>query len=155
MQSYLNCDGNLSRLLISKFFMNKVNFCGYAAVFNNKDLCSDIILPGSIMLSANGYTKLLFEHNTKQRIGRITNYTIDQKGLFVYCSIDSSYGVLSNNIMQNILKKSIQGLSIGYHVQDCKVDKVNNKRYIYRMLVDEVSIVQQPANINANITCIW
>ncbi len=135
--------------------MSKVNFCGYAAVFNNKDLCSDIILPGSILLSPNGDTKLLFEHNTKQQVGNITNYTIDQKGLFVYCSIDGSHGALSKNIMQNVLKKSIQGLSIGYHVQDCKIDRVSNKRYIYRMIVDEVSIVQQPANINANITCIW
>lgn len=88
---------------------------GYAAVFNNVDAGGDIIHPGAFRktLSERGHLlKFLWQHDTKEPLGKIVEAREDQRGLFIKAVVsDTARG---RDALALLRDNAIEGLSIGY-----------------------------------------
>ena len=135
--------------------MQSIKFCGYASVFNNVDAANDVVLPGAfkhINFIKNKGVKLLLNHNCNSQIGWIQNIKTDDKGLYVEGVVDHTMPNFS--AAKNAIKKGFCGLSIGYYSKKTHANKIFNRRYLESVALDEISIVQNPANCKAVINFI-
>jgi len=133
---------------------NKCSFSGYASIFDVVDSQNDIVMNDGFILDNKKVIPLLWQHDMTNPIGRITQITQDDTGLYIV-------GELCLEIKQGrevfaLLKdKIISGLSVGYSPIDYEfmIDRNGNRiRKIIKATLWEVSLVTFPANADAQIT---
>lgn len=116
------------------------NFEGYASVFNVLDTYGDIILPGSFGVISPRSVGFLLEHNIQYKIGTLSQIEEDRHGLFV------SGNITNLSVIKGMKNGILNGLSIGFFIKQQYIDSITNVRYIGRINLIEVSLVQNPAN---------
>ncbi|MDR1494474.1 MAG: HK97 family phage prohead protease [Rickettsiales bacterium] len=121
-------------------------FYGYANVFNVEDSQGDIVLNGAFSKTLRDARniKLLFQHNPKDVMGQITLLREDVLGLYVEGRIHLE-DQLGKNIYRYIQNDLLNGLSIGYSVNDSSIDG-RGRRLIKSLTLLEISLVSSPAN---------
>lgn len=127
-------------------------FEGYASIFNVVDNMEDVILPGAFSKNLElDKIKLLWQHNAKLPIGKITHLTEDSNGLYVKAQLilaiqqaQEAYSLLKEGV--------INGLSIGYIPLSYSTDPHTGIRTIAEVDLWEISLVTFPANKFATIT---
>ncbi len=125
------------------------DFCisGYASVFDVVDSHNDIIVKGafdSTIRSRAEKIKLLWQHDPKFPIGKITQIYEDAYGLYIEASITS--GTEKGREAIDLFSKNIiNGLSIGFNTQKSYI-REDNKRIITELELWEISVVTFPAN---------
>ena len=124
---------------------------GYGAVFGNVDSYGDIIMPGAFTesLAKRGLPKMLAQHDSDDILGVWQKANEDMRGLYVEgifakTQLGDEYYELSG-------MGAIDGLSIGYSVDEYEVNKEGN-RILKKLTLWEVSLVTFPANQMATIT---
>ncbi|MFV9838432.1 MAG: HK97 family phage prohead protease [Aaplasma endosymbiont of Hyalomma asiaticum] len=127
-------------------------FSGYASVFNRVDTQKDIIAPGAFSDSLKRRkVALLWQHNSKDPIGKILRLTEDSFGLFVTAQLNLE--LLKAREVYSLLKKGIiNSLSIGYRVVTSRRDKRSGIRIITKIDLWEISLVTFPANDKAKVS---
>jgi len=128
-------------------------FEGHAAVFGNKDLVDDVIVPGAFKktLSEHSELPILWQHDTREPIGVTLEAAEDQKGLRVKGQLNLD--VARGREAYSLLKQgAIKGLSIGYNVvKEAWQDSV---RQIKEVRLWEWSLVTFPANPLAQVEAV-
>lgn len=134
-------------------------FTGYAAVFNNKDLGGDVILPGAFKksLAEHGMPLLLYNHKMEELpIGVIENAGEDRKGLLVEGELPKDDPVSRRVGIALKARKSgaraLRGMSIGYKAE--QADRKNGVRYLEQIRLFEASFVNMPMNPLAGVETI-
>ncbi|MDR1498700.1 MAG: HK97 family phage prohead protease [Rickettsiales bacterium] len=126
-------------------------FYGYASVFNVEDSHHDIILNGAFTNSLKtrcvNSVDLLWQHDSNNKIGKFSILREDPIGLYVEGKITEG----NDNIYSYVKSGFVNGLSIGYRVNDFYIDD-NGRRIIKSLDLIEISIVNFPANKHSNIT---
>ena len=124
-------------------------FYGYASVFNVVDSYDDIIVNGAFKKAIDNKDniKLCWQHNINDVIGKFVNIREDSVGLYV----EGKINIEENKKIYSLVKgEFVNGLSIGYTVNDCYFDK-KNRRILTNINLKEISIVAFPANKHSNI----
>ena len=125
-------------------------FSGYAAATGNVDLGNDIIMKGAfsdwLKTADASRVRVLWNHDWDRPIGKNMAMTEDEKGLLVdgELLLDIKKAQETRTLIQN---NAIDGLSIGYRVDDFSYD--NNVRVIKKLSVLEYSFVTFAMNPNA------
>ncbi|CEI85185.1 HK97 family phage prohead protease [Ehrlichia minasensis] len=140
-------------------FLSKKNikqsgtFSGYASVFNVIDRQKHVILPGAFSNTIKNFNKvkLLWQHNSAEPIGNITNMTENTIGLHITANLlldiqkgKEAYLMLKNDI--------INALSIGYSVIEDYMDVKTGVRVLKKISLWEISLVTFPANMHSKVT---
>ena len=124
---------------------------GYAAVFGNEDSYGDIILPGAFKETIkNKKPKFLLQHDSTRVIGFISYTEEKEKGLFFEGQIQKDE--IKDGAEAYALLKSgaLDSFSIGYNTEDYFIK--DDKRYLTKINLGEISIVTFPANTEAKVT---
>ena len=131
-------------------------FSGHASFYNVKDQQDDIVLAGAFSDSLAQWQKqkclphLLWQHDTKQPIGKINRFIDDQESLKIH-------GELFLTLQQGfeasalVAQGGLDGLSIGFQVINATRDKTTGCRLIHKARLWEVSLVTFPANLKTRI----
>ena len=130
-------------------------FEGHAAVFNQPDRMSDIIVPGAFKKSLKkvpaNKVKMLREHKTAEMIGVWTEIKEDSKGLFVKGRLLLELQAAQEALV--LLKEGVlDSMSIGFQTV---VDEFNSKTEVRSLLelnLFEISLVAIPAQAEALVT---
>ena len=132
-------------------------FSGQASTFGNQDLVNDVIAPGAFKdtirehKEANRMPPLLWQHDTRQPIGRWLDIRETKEGLFAKGKL--TLGTQQGREAHALLKdNAIDGLSIGFRVPEdgSEVDK-HGVRILKRIDLAEISLVTFPANLMARV----
>lgn len=137
-----------------KFVGDDMSFSGYASVFGGVDAYGDTIDP-------NAYTKTLAGRDRPIRlrwnhygpiIGKWRNMFVDDKGLFVEGQLTPGHSVASD-VYASMKHGSVSGMSIGYiPIKSQMLD--NERRLLQEIELIEISIVEEPADNNAQINSV-
>lgn len=130
----------------------KLTVKGYASTFSDRDRHDDVIDPYAFDASIEQYMqnpKLLAFHDHSRPIGKATEVTIDEKGLYVIGEISNADSV--KDIRQQIEEGVLSSFSIGgyFHRQ-----LVNGQKMIHQVDLVEISVVAVPANPYASFTVV-
>lgn len=123
-----------------------VRISGYANTVD-KDRAGDVILE-SAWKSANAmgnYEKnpiILAFHDHDLPIGKMVNYRIDSKGLWIEAEIDDSEEKIYKKVKRGILKT----FSVGFRCLDAEYKEANDTYFIKDLELMEVSVVSVPCN---------
>lgn len=125
---------------------------GYASTFNDTpDSYNDVVAPGafakSIQMVKN--VKLLYGHDWKEVIGRVTDLVEDTHGLYFKAKV--SMTERGKEVLQLIKDGALNQTSIGY-VTEKSSYRHDNVRVLEEVKLHEISVVPFPANENAYIT---
>ena len=115
---------------------------GYASVFNVKDSQSDVIVSGSFERFDKSKIRFMLEH-TNCEIGQIVTINEDLYGIFI------SARIFSNDLKYSIKQGLSCGLSIGFVSTKEFFDNVTGTNYILSGVLNEISLVKNPANKKA------
>jgi len=140
---------------ISKKADFNYEIAGFGSVFSEIDLHKDIVDPKAFDASLKKWKMqkklpwMLFEHKFTALVGKWTNMEINEKGLWISGNIFPllPYGRKSISM---IATEQLLGLSIGFEVKE-SVMLENKVRKILKAELYEVSLVQNPANLKAQI----
>ncbi|MGY3860224.1 HK97 family phage prohead protease [Aeromonas lacus] len=144
------------RFKVNKFDVNTGEISGYANTFEFRDYAGDITMQGAFTNSLKRHItegtviKMLWQHDSTQVIGVWTSAVEDEHGLY-----------LSGNLIQGVQKAdeaglllaagALDGLSIGYTVEDSKYDSKKDARLLLEINLLECSIVTFPCNAQSRI----
>ena len=127
-------------------------FEGYAAIFDVEDRGNDTIAQGafadSLRMIPAEKIKVLWQHDTSEVIGYLSEAFEDARGLYVKGQLITE--IQKGRECQILLqKKAIEGMSIGYRTTSVKRDENSDewKRTILTAELWEVSIVTFPMNV--------
>lgn len=122
---------------------------GYGAVFGNTDSHGDIIEKGAFFESIKGRKpKMLWQHDPDQPIGVWDEMHEDENGLYMKGRIIKGT-TRGGDAAKLIEKGAIEGLSIGFRVQDHKMR--DGGRVLTKVSLWETSVVTFPSNELANV----
>lgn len=120
--------------------MKNIFIKGFASTFNNIDYHNDVIVESAYLDVVKRQSCLsipiCLEHNTAHIIGKLTR---------IYNKINGLY--IEGRLNCNLPKKYItmdSSLSIGFFILDSYIE--NGIRYITKIDLTEISVVQNPAN---------
>ena len=124
-------------------------FYGYASIFNVTDSYNDVIINGAFKdtLINNKEIQLCWQHDSNKVIGKFNIIKEDDIGLYVEGKIDINN---NKNIYSYVKNELVNGLSIGYTVNNCYTDK-KGRRVLTSINLKEISIVSFPVNKHSNI----
>ena len=127
-------------------------FSGYASVFNGVDSYGDTILPGAYKLTLAERQRpiqLRWNHFGPV-IGKWTALREDEKGLYVEGELTPGHSVAED--AYSLLKHgAVTGMSIGYRIPAGGAERDGQKRLIKQIDLVEISIVESPADLGAQI----
>ncbi len=128
---------------------------GYGSTFGNVDLGFDIVEPGAFAdsLKDRGLPKMLWGHDFfDPPIGKWTEATEDKTGLFLkgQINLDMQRG---HEVHSALKMGSLDGLSIGFSVQDSDIDR-RGVRHLEKVDLFEVSVVTFPMNEEARVDAV-
>jgi HK97 family phage major capsid protein/HK97 family phage prohead protease len=138
--------------------VNKEGFIeGYASVFDVLDYHNERILPKAFRLSleqwkARGeFPKMLWQHDMSKPIGVWDDMVEDEKGLYVKgrLLLSTQQGREAYELIQS---KAIEGLSIGFDIEESQCCPTTGICHIIQARLQEVSLVTLGANPMATIT---
>lgn len=135
-----------------KFKADSGEFEGYASVFGGTDSYGDTILAGA------------FENTLKNRerpvrmrwnhfgpvIGKYDEIYEDEKGLFVRGKLTPGHS-LAQDVRASMAHGAVDGLSIGYFLNDYSKKEGSGGRIIKSLDLVEISVVEEPADLNAKV----
>ncbi len=129
---------------------------GYGSVFGNVDLGGDIVAAGAFAESlaekqaAGDTIPMLWQHSSDQPIGLWDTFSEDERGLKLSGTVltDTALGRDAYTFLKH---KAVQGLSIGFRMQDSSRDETSGVRTIRRADLWEVSVVTFPMNPEARV----
>ena len=130
------------------------NFTGYAAVFNNRDLGGDIIVPGAFKksLEDHGMPLLLFQHKMDDcPVGTITEAKEDRRGLWVKGELPKDDGFVRDRLVPQLKRRGLRGMSIGYKATEKEIRKSDGARLLKTIRLYEASFVSMPMNPEAGL----
>lgn len=143
-----------SPIKIKEFNEGSGEFMGYAAGFNNRDHGDDIIIPGAfvdfIKSKQPRDVKVLWQHDWGAPIGVNASMKEDDYGLLVEGKLVLDVQKAREALA---LKKAdaIDGMSIGYVVEQDAYDATNKVRLLQKLHLMEYSWVTFPMNENARV----
>lgn len=126
-------------------------FSGYASKFGGVDSYGDTILPGA-------YKKTIKKRERAIRmrwnhygpvIGKWTEIREDEQGLFVSGELTPGHSV-AQDVFASLQHGAIDGLSIGYRPVQIR-DLGDGKRELKEIELIEISVVEEPADLQARI----
>ena len=128
-------------------------FEGYAATFDNIDRVDDRIEKGAFKksLKEGRRIKLLWQHSNPELIGQIMDAKEDNQGLFVKGRIN--LGTAQGKEAYALLKAGdIDEMSIGFGMTRKDFEFEGDTRVIKDLTLYEISLVTEPANVEARVT---
>jgi HK97 family phage prohead protease len=134
-------------------------FEGYASTFGNKDLQSDIVMPGAFtrtLKSSKGKVPILMGHQMARIVGFGIEAEEDEKGLKVIgeLTLDCDEGRNAYAMLKHAAKVGHKpGLSIGYGIakNGAEYDEAAGVRRLKELDLYEYSIAAVPANPRARV----
>lgn len=142
-----------AKLLEAQTAADSYTITGYASVFGNKDMHSDIVVKGAFAESLRERTPaLLFGHDMKSLpIGLITKVAEDDHGLGFEAKLPKDDAFVRDRIMPQLRIGSLKGVSIGFRTrEDDRTDP--GARLIKKAALFEISLVTIPANPAAQVS---
>lgn len=131
-------------------------FAGYASVFHVVDGQRDVVMPGAFRKSLAARAKrehavkLLWQHAPQEPVGVFTELREDEVGLYAEGRL--LLDVQRAREAYSLLKSgALDGLSIGFKVQESEVDPHTGVRRILEAELLEISLVTFPANREARV----
>jgi HK97 family phage prohead protease len=127
-------------------------FEGYASVFNGVDSYGDMILPGAYANTLSNRTRpiqLRWNH-VGPVIGKWLSAEEDDKGLRVKGQIVVEHSV-GKDAYALMKAGAVTGLSIGYRIPSGGSEKDGRIRKLKRIDLVEISVVENPADMGAQI----
>lgn len=127
-------------------------FTGYASVFDNKDSAGDVVRKGAFAKTLAEWAQkgrlppMLWQHERTNPIGYFLLMKEDDKGLYVEGKLlidDIAQAKTAHALLKN---KVLDGMSIGYRVENYDYDKVADVFNLTEIKLFEVSLVTFPAN---------
>lgn len=123
---------------------------GYGAIFGNIDKVGDVLVQGCFAKSiqdrgpessANDKIVLLWQHDRKEPIGRITVLKEDSRGLYFEAIIDDVQR--GNQALKQLESGTLNQFSIGYsYVWDnCEYDSEHDVLIVKEVILYEISVV--------------
>lgn len=135
-----------------KFYEGKQGvFSGYASVFGGVDSYGDTIYPGAYsktIVDRERPVQLRFNHE-QGVIGKWTRIEEDEKGLYVEGELTPGHSK-AMDVYASLMHGAISGLSIGY-VPKKFVPNEKGGLDLYEIDLFEISVVESPADLAANI----
>lgn len=152
----MNQKNNIN-VLFDAHHNNKGVISGYGSVFDITDDQQDIICPGAFYHSLANWEalgklpKMLWQHDAREPIGIWHLIEEDTKGLYVegQLILETQRGKEAYALIKS---GALDGLSIGFHVQEAEKKEHQAIRYLTRIHLIEISIVTFAANRAAQIT---
>ena len=135
-------------------------FVGYGSTFGGEpDSYGDIIAPGAykaslaVHKSKGTMPRMFWQHDQAQPIGKWMEASEDEKGLLLKGRLNM--GVQRGREAHALLKAGdIDGLSIGYRVQEYTRDEEADTWTLEKLDLFEVSVVSMPANDSATVASV-
>jgi len=131
-------------------FKDGMKFSGYASMFDGVDSYGDTVLKGAYqdtIKNRDRSIKMRFNHFSEV-IGKWTTIEEDNKGLFVEGELTPNHSKASD-VYASMKHGAIDGMSIGYRVKD--FEQKGNIRLLKQIELIEISVVEEPADLNAKI----
>ncbi len=128
-----------------------LKFSGYASVFGGVDSYNDQVIPGAYSETIKNRTRpiALRWNHYGPIIGKFTNILEDETGLFVEGELTKGHSV-AENVAASLRHGAISGLSIGYY--PVKWEQDGDLRKLTQIELREISVVEEPADLDAQIT---
>lgn len=126
---------------------DKVEFTGYASVFDVIDAHNDVVLQDAFGLIQSSIP-LLWQHDMSHPIGKISYIKEDEFGLYIEGFITKKT-TKGSEAVSLIEQGVLNSLSIGYKVIDSYTQ--NDINYLAKLELMEVSLVSIPANSSTMI----
>lgn len=125
-------------------------FEGYASTFNGVDEYNDTVVPGAFeetLTNRDRPVRMRWNHYGPV-IGKWVELQEDDTGLRVRGELTPGHSVASD-VYASLKHKAVDGLSIGYRVQDFRVE--DEIRYLDKIELVEISVVEEPADLGAAV----
>jgi HK97 family phage prohead protease/HK97 family phage major capsid protein len=119
---------------------------GYAST-NDRDRQGDVVPAGVWKSGIANYLLnpiILAYHNHTMPIGKMIDYKVDEKGLWIKAQIPSEVG----DVYKLIKKGILSAFSIGFRVKDAEYKQDSETFMIKDLELHEISVVSVPANQN-------
>lgn len=140
---------------VKEFESESRKISGYAAIFNNKDKASDILLKGCFSKSieergpqstANDKIILLWQHDQREPLGRITELKEDDRGLYFEAVIDEIE--LGDRAIKQLESGTLNQFSIGYNYvwENVEYDSERDAYIVKEVKLHEISVVSIGCN---------
>lgn len=134
-------------------------FEGYASVFDGVDSYNDTILKGAYketLANRNRPVAMYFNHASYRSdmpatIGKWMSLEEDGKGLYVKGQLSLGHPT-ADAIYASMLNETIDGLSIGFKIPENGYEMRDGIRYLKKIDLVEVSVVDNPADNAARIS---
>jgi len=137
-----------------KFVGEGMTFSGYASVFGQVDSYGDTIDPNAYDLTLKDRVRpvrMRWNHYGPV-IGKWLRMTTDKTGLFVEGELTPGHSKAIDTYA-SLKHGAVDGLSIGY-IAKSAVENPNGTRLLKDIELVEISIVEEPADINATVSSI-
>jgi HK97 family phage prohead protease len=119
---------------------------GYAAIFNNIDKNSHVILSGALELPFE--IPILFQHKHNQILGRVLYSKFDPKGLYIEAVLLLNTS-LQREVFDLIKNNNVYGMSVGLKVEKSKMEMGILR--IKKAQLIEISLTTNPINPHCKI----
>jgi HK97 family phage prohead protease/HK97 family phage major capsid protein len=143
---FLNSSFTKSEPTTTNDNVEELTIKGYAST-NDVDRHGDIV-PASVWEKGiKNYLNnpvILAYHNHSAPIGRMTEHTVDEKGLLVKARISSAAGDVYNLVKDGVLT----AFSIGFRIVDAEYNSALELFVVKELELHEISVVSVPANQN-------
>ena len=134
-------------------------FEGYASVFDGIDSYNDSIVKGAYketLVNRKRDVAMYFNHASYRtdmpaRIGKWTHMEEDNKGLYVKGQLSLGHPT-ANAIYAGMRNETLDGLSIGFMIEPDGYEVRDNIRYLKKINLFEISVVDNPADNEARIS---
>ena len=137
-----------------KFVGEGMTFSGYASVFGQVDSYGDTIDPNAYDLTLKNRVRpvrMRWNHYGPV-IGKWLRMTTDKTGLFVEGELTPGHSKAIDTYV-SLKHGAVDGLSIGY-IAKSAVENPSGTRLLKEIELVEISIVEEPADINATVSSI-
>lgn len=127
-------------------------FSGYASKFNGVDSYGDTILPGAYAqtLSNRQRPVMMKWNHFGPVIGKWTKAAEDDNGLYVEGELTPGHSV-ADDVYASMKHGAVTGLSIGFRIPSGGSEKNGKLRNLKRIDLVEISVVEQPADLGAQV----
>ena len=124
---------------------------GYASIFGVPDRGGDIVRAGAFArsLAARADVPLLWQHDTREPIGRIERLAEDARGLRVVAALSPT--ARGQDAAALLKAGALTGLSFGYRVRASRPDRARGYRELTDLELIEVSLVTFPMQPRARV----
>jgi HK97 family phage prohead protease/HK97 family phage major capsid protein len=124
-----------------------VKIAGYAST-TETDRVGDVIISEAWNMGMENFINnpiVLFNHDYDHPIGKVINYRVDMKGLYVEAEIYPEAGTAYDMVKRGVLTT----FSVGFQIKDARYEPGNDIFYITAVDLYEISVVSVPANAGA------